>query len=255
MGKKSKKQKKDQVVRTPVPAALANGASLREDGTNKQNGSTRQIKWICDMLDGKVLEASSVFAAAVADLTPEQKKHFIEDLKSRLPEMSYDGINKMIVALKGLPAKSPRGGAERVPEPMGAKPDVTARVEYKDVITDQGKRRSGYLKLPDGTKVLAGSYGIKTKNDERFVNSVSFFKLWIGDRGGWNLKLYVSDDTHRVQLSPATQEDILRKIAKNPMKAASRFGHEFKKCGICGRGLTNDESRERGIGPVCAERL
>lgn len=253
MGKKSKKGKaKDQpaevgtVARSTVPSALSNG---------ERRGSERQIKWICDMLDGKVLEASSVFAARVADLTPKQKKKFIEELKGRVPDMSYDGINQMIGALKVLPKKSPRGGSDGVPEPRDAAPDVGARVEYRNVTTDAGVKRIGNLVLPGGVKIMAGSYGVKTKNDDRFANDVSFFKLWIGDRGGWNLQMYVSDDLHRVQLANGTKTDMIQKIAKNPYKAATRFGHEFKRCGICGRGLTADESRDRGIGPVCAGRL
>lgn len=254
MTKKSKKGKrKDQpaevatVERTPVPSALRS--------TNGRRGSERQIKWICDMLDGKVLEASSVFAARVADLTPEQKKDFIKELKGRVPDMSYDGINQMIGALKVLPKKSPRGGSDGVPEPRDASPDVGARVVYQNVTTDAGVKRIGHLVLPGGTKIMAGSYGVKTRKDDRFANDVSFFKLWIGDRGGWNLQMYVSDDLHRVQMADATKADMIRKIAKNPYKAATRFGHEFKRCGICGRGLTADESRDRGIGPVCAGRL
>lgn len=257
-GKSQKKQNAEQlqlqVERTPVPTALE---PRREDGTLRSRGSKRQIQWINDMLDGKVLEASSVFAARVADLDKDQKKQFIESLRSQLPEMSYDGINQMIGALKVLPEKQPKGGTSRVPEPRDPTASTNGRVQvkYENVPTDQGTRRMGRAVLPSGEKVLGGSYGIKTKKDERFANDVSFFKVWIGDRGGWRVQYYVSDDLHRVQLSVDTQIDILKKIAKNPAKAAARFGHEFGHCAICGRGLTNDESRERGIGPVCAERL
>lgn len=257
MGKKSKKIKKgsnkDQLVmdvpvaRTEVPSALR--------PSNGRRGSEKQIKWICDMLDGKVLEASSVFAARVADLTPKQKKKFVEELKTRVPDMSYDGINQMIGALKVLPNKSPRGGSDGVPEPRDAAPGVGARVEYRNITTDAGVKRLGIVVLPGGAKIMAGSYGVKTKKDDRFANNTSFFKLWIGDRGGWNLQMYVSDDLHRVQMADATKMDMLKKISKDPYKAAALFGWEFKRCGICGRGLTADESRERGIGPVCAGRL
>jgi hypothetical protein len=268
MAKKSKKQKKMKDQQNGVPSALRSGAGdpekpnrqhhpFRADGTHKSHGSNAQIKWICDMLDGKVLEASSVFAARVADLSPKQTRKFVEKLKEQLPDMSYDGINQMIAALKVLPNKQPAGGEARVPEPhrQDAKPDARVRVKYENVTTDNGVKRMGRIVMPTGELVLAGSYGIKTKDDARFANDVSFFKIWVGDRGGWNVNLYVSDDLNRVQLSLDTKLDVLRKIAKNPAKAASRFGWEFGRCGICGRGLTADESRERGIGPVCAGRL
>jgi hypothetical protein len=43
--------------------------------------------------------------------------------------------------------------------------------------------------------------------------------------------------------------------ASNPEKAAVAYGKAWSTCGICGRGLLNDESIARGIGPICAERF
>ena len=43
--------------------------------------------------------------------------------------------------------------------------------------------------------------------------------------------------------------------ATDPEKAAVAFGKAFSSCGMCGRGLLNDESIARGIGPICAERF
>jgi Family of unknown function (DUF6011) len=133
-------------------------------------------------------------------------------------------------------------------------------VEYRQVETDKGTREVGQLVFADGTTVLAGSYGLDTSADDRFANDTSFFRVWIQKRGqdygkGWNVQLYTSDDTTRVKLAVPTQLDMLRGIAKDPLAAASLYGHEFKRCGICSRGLTNDASRERGIGPVCAANL
>lgn len=47
---------------------------------------------------------------------------------------------------------------------------------------------------------------------------------------------------------------IIEKIAKDPREASIRYGLELGNCGVCGRALTNEESRERGIGPVCADK-
>lgn len=41
----------------------------------------------------------------------------------------------------------------------------------------------------------------------------------------------------------------------DPEKAAVAYGKAYSRCGICGRGLLNDESIARGIGPVCAENF
>lgn len=43
--------------------------------------------------------------------------------------------------------------------------------------------------------------------------------------------------------------------ATDPEKAAVAFGKAYSSCGICGRGLLNDESIARGIGPICASRF
>jgi Family of unknown function (DUF6011) len=142
-----------------------------------------------------------------------------------------------------------------------ARGQVGPRVAYREVQTDKGdSRQVGYLEFVDGTTVLAGSYGVDTSGDDRFTNDTSFFRVWIQKQGqdygkGWNVQLYTSDDTTRVKLAVPTQLDMLRAIAKDPVAAASLYGHEFKRCGVCGRGLTNDASRERGIGPVCAGNL
>ncbi len=43
--------------------------------------------------------------------------------------------------------------------------------------------------------------------------------------------------------------------ASDPEKAAVAYGKAWSSCGICGRGLLNDESIARGIGPICAQRF
>jgi hypothetical protein len=44
-------------------------------------------------------------------------------------------------------------------------------------------------------------------------------------------------------------------IAANPQAACSLYGKLIGKCGICGRTLTNEESRTTGIGPICASKV
>jgi Family of unknown function (DUF6011) len=101
-------------------------------------------------------------------------------------------------------------------------------------------------------QIPRGSYGLETPGPQ-FTNDTTFFSVWISDDGSrWTVRMYVSDE--RVKLSRTVQYAVLDAIATNPAEAAELFGHEFGKCGICGRGLTNDESRARGIGPVCADR-
>jgi hypothetical protein len=44
-------------------------------------------------------------------------------------------------------------------------------------------------------------------------------------------------------------------VIADPMGAVQRFGRELGICGICNLPLTNEESREFGIGPVCRSKI
>jgi hypothetical protein len=44
-------------------------------------------------------------------------------------------------------------------------------------------------------------------------------------------------------------------IAKDPKAAAIAYGKQYGVCSVCGRELSDPESVERGIGPICAERF
>jgi hypothetical protein len=214
-----------------------------------RKGTEPMVKWVRDMLDSKALNIWPEWAKMTADLSPAKLEKFREDFKERVGEMTFDEVSHLIETLKFLPkiGATTNGGTLN-----GAR----FRVEYEVMVDDSGReKRRGRILLKEGGRVLGGSYGLKTKKNENFVNDITFFRVWIGDRGGWNVQMFVSDDLRRVELNYDTKMWVLKKIAKNPEKASARFGHEFKRCGICGRGLTKDESRARGIGPVCAERL
>lgn len=109
--------------------------------------------------------------------------------------------------------------------------------------------------LHDGVTIPRGSYGVITPDRK---NEISFFSLWIAPtdhrlRGKMSMKQMVGPEEYRI--SPGDRAGIIALIAEQtPVKCAERFGLEIGECGICGRRLTNDESRKRGIGPICAGR-
>jgi hypothetical protein len=43
--------------------------------------------------------------------------------------------------------------------------------------------------------------------------------------------------------------------ASNPKEGLLAFAKAWSKCGVCGRGLLNDVSIERGIGPICMSKF
>lgn len=63
-----------------------------------------------------------------------------------------------------------------------------------------------------------------------------------------------SDDKYPIK-SFASKLAILKLIAVNPREASERYGKELGACGICGRTLTDEESRANGIGPICAAKM
>jgi hypothetical protein len=234
--------------RTPVPSEYRNPSLL---------ATPPQVKWIRDLLDKKDLLKSPKFFDAVNAMDAEEYDAYIEQMKRDVEGLTKQTASKWITALKALPYKPQdlsRASTGSATPPVEVIRGRT-RVEYHEIETDRGTRRVGRIILPDGAQVTAGSYGLSTEDDDRFTNDVSFFKVWVGDRGGWSVQLYVSDDTSRVKLAFPTQLDMLKRIALDPAKASSTFGLEFGRCGVCGRGLTNDESRALGIGPVCRERI
>lgn len=150
-------------------------------------------------------------------------------------------------------------GASALIDWLGSLPwaGATSAVEETNVAKAKDAVRNARTgDRPSAEEVPAGRYAIETA--EGATNALAFYKVDRPTEGRWAgyvfVKLIVSDDEQR--MSRAAGDAILRKIAEVGAEAASaRYGHEIGSCGICGRTLTNDESRERGIGPVCAEKM
>ena len=143
-------------------------------------------------------------------------------------------------------------------ENHSGKGDVSANIDRLKAEGYTGTRTvvgtpDGYTAAPE--VVPAGRYAIDTS--VHAVNGTAFYKVDRPTEGKWAgrvfVKQIVGDDEQR--LSQKQGLAIIAKIAEAGAEAASaRYGHEIGECGICGRTLTNDESRERGIGPVCAAK-
>lgn len=104
--------------------------------------------------------------------------------------------------------------------------------------------------------VPEGRYAVATENGA--INQLAFYQVDRPTSGKWAgyvfVKLIVSDNEQRI--SRAAGASVLAKIAAvGAEEASAAYGREIGHCGVCGRQLTNDESRERGIGPVCAGKM
>ncbi|QPX62159.1 hypothetical protein PBI_INDLOVU_44 [Mycobacterium phage Indlovu] len=154
--------------------------------------------------------------------------------------LTKQGASKMIEWLKGLS--------------LTAK--VVAETEERNVAAAKASVASDRgAAFPSADVVPAGRYAIETEDGA--TNALAFYKVDRPTEGRWAgyvfVKLMVSDGEQR--MSFAASKSIMAKIAEAGAEAASaRYGHEIGECGVCGRTLTNDDSRARGIGPVCASK-
>ena len=105
--------------------------------------------------------------------------------------------------------------------------------------------------------IPAGAYAVPNTSADA-VNEHSFYRVWMAphkarNEGAWVIKQVIGGQPD-VKLQRYIATPILLRIADAPAMYAELYGKLIGKCGVCGRTLTNDESRARGIGPVCAER-
>lgn len=101
-------------------------------------------------------------------------------------------------------------------------------------------------------KVPEGHYSVIIDGETKF------FKVEAPTDGQWAgrifLKIQASDAEYPVK-NPTTKAQVLALIAANPKEAMLLYGRQLGHCGHCGRTLTNEESREYGIGPICRGKM
>jgi hypothetical protein len=85
-----------------------------------------------------------------------------------------------------------------------------------------------------------------------------FFRIDKPQEGRWAgrtfLKEQASDEFWPVK-GLARTEEVLQAITADYRAAMTRYGQEIGRCGHCHRTLTDEESRARGIGPVCYAKM
>jgi hypothetical protein len=102
---------------------------------------------------------------------------------------------------------------------------------------------------PARPEVPAGRYAVDTEEGH-----LGFYHVHVSDKGFITVAVQASDAAHELPWKAAL--GVLRKIEEiTPLAASIRYGKELGMCGVCGRTLTNEESRATGIGPICASRL
>lgn len=177
----------------------------------------RQIAFIWDLISRKDVFSLPGVRQQASNLTEDELSLYIADLKLKATKVSKKKASEMITVLQALPNAA-----------------VTAT---------HGNSRP--RDLPD---VPSGRYAIDIDD------TVKFYRVDRPTEGKWAgytfVKVQASDDLHPIRGEGAKR--VLAAILKaGPRKAMERYGQELGHCGVCGRTLTDETSREIGIGPVC----
>ena len=99
-------------------------------------------------------------------------------------------------------------------------------------------------------KVDQGYYAVNDPVD----GVLRFYQVRAPKQGKWagyHFLSQVSGDNKMSIRDKAERHRIFTEIAKDTLGALKRFGKEIGQCGHCRKQLTDEVSREFGIGPVC----
>lgn len=129
---------------------------------------------------------------------------------------------------------------------------ITGMIELRDELRGHARTLRQKARTVETPEVPAGRYALDGED-----GTTKFFVVDRPEEGRWAGYTFVSrqasDEKYAVR-NRTEREAILDRIAVDPAAASLRYGKELGSCGVCGRTLTDETSRERGIGPVCAER-
>lgn len=231
--------------------------------TSDSYPSERQMQYACDLIDKKNLLVITQHFDRVNAMDAEEYAAYLEHVKREIrggvftKKQVSDMISTFLkcpdkVLAQVAPTPEPTSNAQVFACAQNSAPAPTIRAqEWRPSIMPQTE--DVWVMIKDDMLVPRGSYGLETPQPN-FTNDITFFSVWINDDGSrWTVRMWVSDERQKINRS--LQYKVLEAIAENPAEAAACYGHNIGKCGICSRKLTNDESRARGIGPICAERF
>ena len=121
-----------------------------------------------------------------------------------------------------------------------------------DLLKCDDKPRAVGAPKPSEIAVPAGRYAVENPD-----GALRFYRVDRPTDGRWAgfvfVKVQAGDELYPVKGQGAA--NVLAAILEaGPREASARYGHELGHCGVCGRTLTDETSRELGIGPVCINK-
>lgn len=235
---------------TSAPADIATNNQL--DLIQRLLGSQN---WHLDTLPAKYVSRAAVLNLVIgwvmgaAEVPMDVRKHI------NAGAMDGENVNALLAAANAGGehaynwAPLTKAGASKLIDWLKSVPGVATAEPVAAPSTPEGVRSFMSDTVP------AGRYAIDTQ--VHAVNGTAFYKVDRPTEGRWAGRVFVKQliGPEEQRLSQKQSHGIIAKIAEAGAEAAAaRYGHEIGECGMCGRQLTNDESRARGIGPVCAAK-
>lgn len=164
------------------------------------------------------------------------------DLAASLAEQHNSGrawSDKQVLAIQGMVARMEERRAQKAIEAPLV--DLSSIVAMFDHAKTSGYKRPVYraegikISLAPESSANAGALYVKTTEGD-YIGKVSDGKFY-GTRD--------ATDEHKQALAV---------IAANPGEAAIRYGRQTGSCACCGRPLSNKQSIDLGIGPICRDK-
>lgn len=134
------------------------------------------------------------------------------------------------------------------------------KMGYDDVITKKYASKMIEILLDAPRKIVKKSTNSITVNDGRYAvkigDKLRFFHVNSPTQGRWAGYTFLNEQAgpELYSIRNAEQRQNLLKTILEDSGALARYGQELGVCGMCGRELTDAESRSRGIGPVCRSK-
>ena len=122
-------------------------------------------------------------------------------------------------------------------------------ITKRDAVRKARKAAGPAVRVADAVTVAPGYYAVERAGTLYFYSVVEGKGRWAGRTF---VNRYKSDDELRITRTES--DDVRRLIAADPEAARMRFARELTRCWHCARMLTDELSRELGIGPVCREK-
>lgn len=224
-----------------APVDLRKTGAL-EDGTeyNPSAGGRRPLRPLPMSENPDGLEIAAEFLR-----TYEGSWSFMQTLKAEQSRGNLRYTPRVIEVILNCKAREEKWATERAA--------TSAAIKTAPVVPQlpEGRR---YYAVANESGELTFLRITKTKPTDRYPTPMTFVDQIVGGGLGADSN---PQPRGRVTASGSylgTFESLYRKVVADPEAAMAAFGHALGSCGYCGRTLTDVESRERGIGPVCARK-